>query len=65
MAYAPGHVSGRAARAGGAVSGLLPTRQPAPEFALLASDGRRYVLREVLAEHRVLLAFYPGNDTPG
>ena len=62
---APGRVSGRAARAGGAVSGLLPAGQPAPEFALLASDGRRYVLREVLAEHRVLLAFYPGNDTPG
>ena len=47
------------------MSGLLPAGHPAPDFALSASDGRRYALRELLGEQRVLLAFYPGNDTPG
>jgi peroxiredoxin len=37
----------------------------APDFSAAASDGRTYVLRELLAESPVLLAFYPGNDTPG
>jgi peroxiredoxin len=47
------------------MTALLPAGQPAPDFTLSASDGGRYTLREVLAAHRVLLAFYPGNDTPG
>ena len=47
------------------MSGLLPAGHRAPEFTLAASDGRTYVLRELLADGRVLLAFYPGNDTPG
>jgi peroxiredoxin len=47
------------------VSNLLPAGHPAPEFALAASDGRTYALRELLANGCVLLAFYPGNDTPG
>lgn len=47
------------------MTALLPPGHTAPEFSLAASDGRRYALREVLAERRVLLAFYPGNDTPG
>jgi peroxiredoxin len=47
------------------VSGLIAAGSPAPEFAADASDGRRYALRDLLAESRVLLAFYPGNDTPG
>ena len=38
---------------------------PAPEFTAAASDGRDYTLSELLAGSRVLLAFYPGNDTPG
>ena len=33
--------------------------------ALAPPFGRRYVLRDLLAARRVLLAFYPGNDTPG
>jgi peroxiredoxin len=37
----------------------------APAFSAEASDGRTYVLHDLLAGHRVLLAFYPGNDTPG
>jgi peroxiredoxin len=47
------------------VSGLLPPGSAAPEFSLAGSDGRVHVLRELLAASRVLLAFYPGNDTPG
>ena len=47
------------------MSGLLAAGTPAPDFSLAASDGRRYVLHDLLLEQRVLLAFYPGNDTPG
>lgn len=47
------------------MSGLIAAGRPAPDFAADASDGRRYTLRDLLAESRVLLAFYPGNDTPG
>jgi peroxiredoxin len=47
------------------VTGLLPAGAAAPEFSAEASDGRVYRLRELLADSRVLLAFYPGNDTPG
>ena len=44
---------------------LLPAGTRAPEFTAPASDGRVYVLRDLIADSRVLLAFYPGNDTPG
>ena len=47
------------------MTGLLPPGSVAPDFSAAASDGRTYVLRELLADSRVLLAFYPGNDTPG
>jgi peroxiredoxin len=47
------------------VSGLIAAGSPAPDFSALASDARVYVLRELLADGLVLLAFYPGNDTPG
>ena len=47
------------------MTGLLAAGVLAPEFSLAGSDGQRYVLRELLREQRVLLAFYPGNDTPG
>ncbi len=47
------------------MSGLLAAGMRAPEFSLTASDGRHYLLHELLLEQRVLLAFYPGNDTPG
>jgi peroxiredoxin len=47
------------------VSGLLRPGSPAPGFRLAGSDGRDHALGELLAGARVLLAFYPGNDTPG
>jgi peroxiredoxin len=47
------------------VSGLLPAGATAPEFTLAASDGRSYSLGALLRDGCVLLAFYPGNDTPG
>jgi peroxiredoxin len=37
----------------------------APDFSAEASDGRTYQLRSQLQESRVLLVFYPGNNTPG
>jgi peroxiredoxin len=47
------------------MSGLLPTGSPAPDFTAKASDGETYRLSLLLAETRVLLIFYPGNNTPG
>ena len=44
---------------------LLAPGTRAPDFSAPASDGRVYALADVLREHRVLLVFYPGNDTPG
>jgi peroxiredoxin len=47
------------------VTRLIQAGSIAPEFSAAASDGQVYALRELLAASRVLLAFYPGNDTPG
>jgi peroxiredoxin len=47
------------------MSMLLPAGITAPDFTASASDGRTYQLRRLLAEGRVLLVFYPGNNTPG
>ena len=47
------------------MSGLVAPGSVAPEFSLAGSDGRVHALRALLAAGRVLLAFYPGNDTPG
>jgi peroxiredoxin len=47
------------------MSGLLPAGSPAPDFTAKASDGETYRLSFLLAETRVLLIFYPGNNTPG
>jgi peroxiredoxin len=44
---------------------LLPPTTIAPDFTASASDGNTYHLRELLKESRVLLVFYPGNNTPG
>jgi peroxiredoxin len=44
---------------------LLRAGERAPGFTAAASDGRTYDLAGLLAESRVLLLFYPGNDTPG
>lgn len=47
------------------MSGLIAQGRTAPDFTAPGSDGRTYRLAEVLRESRVLLVFYPGNDTPG
>lgn len=44
---------------------LLQPGSSAPDFTASASDGRVYQLRRLLQESRVLLVFYPGNNTPG
>ena len=37
----------------------------APDFTASASDGRTYRLQDVVKRSRILLVFYPGNNTPG
>jgi peroxiredoxin len=44
---------------------LLTPGTMAPDFSAQASDGRSYRLQELLQDSRVLLVFYPGNNTPG
>lgn len=44
---------------------LLQPGSQAPDFSADASDGRSYRLRRLLDDSRVLLVFYPGNNTPG
>lgn len=44
---------------------LLEVGAAAPDFSLRGSDGRVHRLRDLLSGSRVLLVFYPGNDTPG
>jgi len=56
---------GGSGRAGDAVSRLIAVGATAPDFTAEASDRRTYRLSDLLAESRVMLAFYPGNDTPG
>jgi peroxiredoxin Q/BCP len=46
-------------------SELIAVGARAPDFTLEGSDGRRYTLSDVLRRSRVLLVFYPGNNTPG
>lgn len=65
MAGTDGGVAGGPAGARAVVSGLLAAGTRVPDFSAEASDGRRYTLGELLADSLVLLAFYPGNDTPG
>lgn len=50
------------------VRGIMTLLQPgtrAPDFSADASDGRHYRLKDLLKKSRVLLVFYPGNNTPG
>jgi peroxiredoxin len=47
------------------MSPLIAPGSSAPDFTASASDGHTYHLAELLREGRVLLVFYPGNDTPG
>jgi peroxiredoxin Q/BCP len=44
---------------------LLQAGTPAPDFTASASDGATYRLYDLLRQSRVLLVFYPGNNTPG
>ena len=44
---------------------LLSRGDAAPDFTAAASDGRTYTLSELVRDSRVLLVFYPGNNTPG
>jgi len=37
----------------------------APDFTAPASDGQTYRLQHLVQESRILLVFYPGNNTPG
>ena len=47
------------------MSDLIAVGSKAPEFTAAASDDQTYRLKDVRAKHRVLLIFYPGNNTPG
>jgi peroxiredoxin len=47
------------------VSELIAVGAKAPDFTVAASDGKTYRLGDVLKAKRVLLVFYPGNNTPG
>lgn len=49
----------------GDIMTLLSPGTPAPDFSARASDGATYRLSDLLRESRVLLVFYPGNNTPG
>jgi peroxiredoxin len=44
---------------------LLKPDSTAPDFSAPASDGNTYRLGDLLRQSRVLLVFYPGNNTPG
>ena len=44
---------------------LLQPGTMAPDFFAEGSDGTIYQLHRVLEDSRVLLLFYPGNNTPG
>ena len=47
------------------MSELIAVGSKAPDFSAAASDDKTYKLKDVRAQHRVLLIFYPGNNTPG
>jgi peroxiredoxin len=44
---------------------LIQPGTEAPDFTAEASDGDTYQLQRLLQQSRVLLVFYPGNNTPG
>jgi peroxiredoxin Q/BCP len=44
---------------------LLQPGTLAPDFTAPASDGHAYRLQDLVAQSRILLVFYPGNNTPG
>jgi peroxiredoxin len=44
---------------------LLQPGALAPDFSAEGSDGQNYRLHDLVQRSRVLLVFYPGNNTPG
>lgn len=44
---------------------LIEVGEIAPDFELTGSDDKTYRLEDVVASSRVMLVFYPGNNTPG
>lgn len=44
---------------------LLSPGDIAPDFTAAGSDGQTYRLQDLVRDSRVLLVFYPGNNTPG
>jgi peroxiredoxin len=65
MAGAAGGTAAGPGCVGRPVIALLPAGSQAPRFTAAASDGQTYRLDDLLLQSRVLLVFYPGNDTPG
>ncbi|PIQ86052.1 MAG: thioredoxin-dependent thiol peroxidase [Candidatus Omnitrophica bacterium CG11_big_fil_rev_8_21_14_0_20_45_26] len=45
--------------------GNLAAGKPAPLFTLSANDGRKVALKDFQGKKRVVLYFYPKDDTPG
>ena len=52
-------------RASGIMSRITKVGQPAPDFALLGSDGKAHSLRSYKGRQPVVLAFYPKAFTRG
>lgn len=46
-----------------AITGLLPIGSSAPDFTAMANDGKSVTLSELCRAKRVVLVFYPGDDT--
>ncbi|MBI2070757.1 MAG: thioredoxin-dependent thiol peroxidase [Elusimicrobia bacterium] len=44
---------------------VLEAQMAAPEFCALATDGKEIALKDYLGKKRVILYFYPKDDTPG
>ena len=47
----------------GSRSDLIPTGQSAPDFTATTSDGGTVHLSELRGQKRVVLVFYPGDNT--
>ena len=44
---------------------LIGVGETAPDFELTGSDDKTHRLQDIVASSRVMLVFYPGNNTPG
>jgi len=43
---------------------LIPTGEPAPDFTAALSDGGSFTLSSIHGQKRLVLVFYPGDNTP-